>query len=374
MEDCLQRFVRLAERENREVSVVMVDLDHFKKLNDEHGHAFGDAVLRDTAMAIVGSLRETDVVCRYGGEELVVILPDCTLDRAVDKAEMLRLRVEALSKTHGAAISASFGAASVPYTSTGVMDLLAAADAALYRAKQEGRNRVVAAPTRPFHLDRLEDELRADAAGGGVGDLAPQGFSWSGDNAVERRFGVRVVGHLVGDALLHVADGLAQDLAEIGFAGEVAGDALDLGIVEQHRPGLVAEERAGPVGLVADHGVGRDVDDFRLDAEACGDGRVDRVPGEADIAGDVEILVERVRIAEELDEGLGEILGARQRPDRGAVAGDEDGLARQHAVGDDIAFVEHGGEARADGVAGAHIGPGELDPFIRFSQAILACE
>jgi len=159
MEDCLQRFVRLADRENREVSVVMVDLDHFKKLNDEHGHAFGDAVLRDTAMAIVGGLRETDIVCRYGGEELVVILPDCNLDRAEDKAEALRLRIEALSQTHGAAISASFGVAAVPYTSTGVTDLLAAADGALYKAKQNGRNQVVAAPTRPFHLDRLEDEL-----------------------------------------------------------------------------------------------------------------------------------------------------------------------------------------------------------------------
>lgn len=159
MEDCLQRFVRLAERENREVSIAMIDLDHFKQLNDEHGHAFGDAVLRDTAMAIVGSLRETDVVCRYGGEELVVILPDCNLERAADKAETLRLRVESLSKTHGAPISASFGVASVPYTSTGVMDLLAAADAALYKAKQDGRNQVVAAPTRPFHLDRLEDEF-----------------------------------------------------------------------------------------------------------------------------------------------------------------------------------------------------------------------
>jgi diguanylate cyclase (GGDEF)-like protein len=159
MEDCLQRFVRLADRENREVSVVMVDLDHFKKLNDAHGHAFGDAVLRDTAMAIVGGLRETDIVCRYGGEELVVILPDCNLDRAEDKAEALRLRIEALSQTHGAAISASFGVASVPYTSTGVTDLLAAADGALYKAKQNGRNQVVAAPTRPFHLDRLEDAL-----------------------------------------------------------------------------------------------------------------------------------------------------------------------------------------------------------------------
>lgn len=159
MEDSLQRFVRLAERENREISVVMVDLDHFKRLNDEHGHAFGDAVLRDTAMAIVGALRETDIVCRYGGEELVVILPDCSLERAADKAEMLRQRIEALSKTHAAPISASFGVAGVPYTSNSVTDLLAAADSALYEAKQDGRNRVVKAPTRPFHLDRLEDAL-----------------------------------------------------------------------------------------------------------------------------------------------------------------------------------------------------------------------
>jgi len=159
MEDCLQRFVRLADRENREVSVVMVDLDHFKKLNDTHGHAFGDSVLRDTAMTIVGALRETDIVCRYGGEELVVILPDCNLDRAEDKAELLRVRVAALSETHSAEISASFGVASVPYTSSGVMDLLAAADAALYRAKQGGRNCVMSAPTRPFQLERLEDGL-----------------------------------------------------------------------------------------------------------------------------------------------------------------------------------------------------------------------
>jgi predicted signal transduction protein with EAL and GGDEF domain len=64
-----------------------------------------------------------------------------------------------LSQTHGAAISASFGVAAVPYTSSGVSDLLASADGALYRAKQSGRNQVVAAATRPFHLDRLEDAL-----------------------------------------------------------------------------------------------------------------------------------------------------------------------------------------------------------------------
>ncbi|RYE07359.1 MAG: GGDEF domain-containing protein [Hyphomicrobiales bacterium] len=159
MEDCLQRFVRLADRENREVSVIMVDLDHFKRLNDEHGHAFGDSILRDTATTIISALRETDIVCRYGGEELVVILPDCNLERAADKAEILRQRIEALGTTHGTPISASFGVASVPYTSSGVVDLLGASDGALYKAKQAGRNRVEIAPRRPFQLDRLEDEL-----------------------------------------------------------------------------------------------------------------------------------------------------------------------------------------------------------------------
>lgn len=162
MEDILGRFVRIAEREHREVSIAMVDLDHFKRLNDEHGHAFGDTVLRDSAMTLLGALRETDVVCRYGGEELVVLLPDCNLDRAVDKAEMLRDRIEKLSQTHGARVTASFGVASVPYTSATVQDLLAAADAALYKAKQNGRNCVVAAPTRPFQMERLEDQIEPE--------------------------------------------------------------------------------------------------------------------------------------------------------------------------------------------------------------------
>jgi diguanylate cyclase (GGDEF)-like protein len=170
MEDVLQRFVRLAERDNREISVVMIDLDHFKRLNDERGHAFGDQVLRETAVALLGSLRETDIVCRYGGEELVVILPDCPPEHAVDKAESLRLRIEALSGAHGAAVTASFGVASVPHTSQSLPDLLAAADAALYKAKQNGRNQVVMAPLRAFRLDRRPegqgtvDEIPREAA------------------------------------------------------------------------------------------------------------------------------------------------------------------------------------------------------------------
>ena len=166
MEDCLQRFVRLAERENREISLLMVDLDHFKRLNDEHGHAFGDQVLRDSALTLTGSLRETDIVCRYGGEEIVVILPDCPLERAADKAEVLRLRIEELSNTHGADISASFGVASLPHTSNTVQDLLSAADAALYRAKQAGRNQVATAPLRPFRLDQAMVAAATDTAAG----------------------------------------------------------------------------------------------------------------------------------------------------------------------------------------------------------------
>ncbi|MDB5506940.1 MAG: diguanylate cyclase [Devosia sp.] len=159
MEDTLTRFVRLAEREQRTLSVIMIDLDNFKRLNDEHGHAMGDAVLRETASTIVSSLRETDVACRYGGEELIVILPDCELDKAAEKAELLRLRIESLSATHNTAISASFGVASIPHTSHATTDLLAAADAALYRAKQGGRNCVMKAPRRIGRPELAHDDV-----------------------------------------------------------------------------------------------------------------------------------------------------------------------------------------------------------------------
>ncbi|MCP4561937.1 MAG: GGDEF domain-containing protein [Bosea sp.] len=148
MEDALERVVRLAERERTEVSVIMIDLDHFKRLNDQYGHAKGDAVLRDSAAAIINQLRETDIACRYGGEELIVVLPNCGLDMAAAKAERIRASIEALSEPTGAQVSASLGVACVPTTSTSGRDLLANSDAALYRAKQEGRNRVVRAPSQ----------------------------------------------------------------------------------------------------------------------------------------------------------------------------------------------------------------------------------
>lgn len=143
MEDALERYSDQATRTQSPLSIIMIDLDHFKKLNDEHGHAMGDAVLAEAASAILASIRPCDIACRYGGEELVVLLPDCSLESAAAKAEVLRKMIEGLSDRHGILISASFGVSTIPETSKGG-DALADADRALYRAKREGRNRIVA--------------------------------------------------------------------------------------------------------------------------------------------------------------------------------------------------------------------------------------
>lgn len=167
MEDTLDRFLALAQRQNQETSVLMIDLDNFKLLNDEHGHAKGDAVLKDVASQIVGALRPSDVVCRYGGEELLVILPDCGLDDAMMRAEQVRARIEALSDPHGALISASIGVAALPENAKSSSDLLSASDAALYEAKALGKNRIHAAPplAKKTPIDTPSPRLVANEGG-----------------------------------------------------------------------------------------------------------------------------------------------------------------------------------------------------------------
>jgi diguanylate cyclase (GGDEF)-like protein len=145
MEDMLDRFVRLATRKDSALAVIMIDLDHFKRLNDQHGHLVGDAVLRAVAGTLTQAMRETDVACRYGGEELIVLMPDCDMAGALRKAEEIRARIEALSSAHGVEISASLGVAAFPSAASSVGGLVKAADDALYEAKSAGRNRVVAA-------------------------------------------------------------------------------------------------------------------------------------------------------------------------------------------------------------------------------------
>lgn len=159
MEDALERYLSLAERTGSATSVIMIDFDNFKRLNDEFGHAKGDAVLRDAASQLVGALRPSDVVARYGGEELMVILPNCGLEDAAGKAEVLRLRIESLSELHGTPVSASFGVACVPETSTNAADVVPMADAALYAAKEAGKNRVVSADKRAVREDKPAPRL-----------------------------------------------------------------------------------------------------------------------------------------------------------------------------------------------------------------------
>lgn len=145
MEDTLERFLALSNRSGSSTAVIMIDLDNFKSLNDQHGHAKGDSVLRDASAQVMGALRPTDVVCRYGGEEIIAILPDCPLDDAAAKAEQIRLRILALSDMHGCPVSASLGVAAMPETTVRGEELIPDADASLYLAKANGKNQVLAA-------------------------------------------------------------------------------------------------------------------------------------------------------------------------------------------------------------------------------------
>ncbi len=126
----------------------MLDIDHFKHINDRHGHLAGDAVLREIAAVVRESTRSEDLVCRFGGEEFVVVLPFSDPDLAGERAEQIRSSIASRTTHHdGAAIrvTASIGLAYAPAELRKETALIMLADQALYRAKAEGRNRVVLA-------------------------------------------------------------------------------------------------------------------------------------------------------------------------------------------------------------------------------------
>ena len=134
------------------VSLLLLDIDHFKELNDRYGHPFGDQVLRRLGEILNSSVYETDFVARYGGEEFAVILPRAQAQGAARKAEAIRKTVEQERFSLGfneARVSVSIGLAHFPADAATAEELISQADAALYRAKAQGRNRVVnAAPGR----------------------------------------------------------------------------------------------------------------------------------------------------------------------------------------------------------------------------------
>ncbi len=148
LEETLPREVARAKREGYSVCVAMIDLDHFKRINDRYGHQAGDKVLKTLACLLHDGARQGDIACRYGGEEFVVVLPRLSLEHALSRMEQWRQAFATARTQHGKLeISAtlSIGLALYPQNGTDAMELLAAADNALYRAKAEGRNRMVIA-------------------------------------------------------------------------------------------------------------------------------------------------------------------------------------------------------------------------------------
>ena len=147
-----QHFVSSAEmqfqyckKSSRQACLVLIDLDHFKVVNDTHGHAVGDRVLKRAVAACQEHLRSTDIFGRLGGEEFGIVLPECTLEQALGRAEQIRVAIATAASGEdapGVPISASFGVATIARSGYELRKLLIDADDGLYRAKREGRNRI----------------------------------------------------------------------------------------------------------------------------------------------------------------------------------------------------------------------------------------
>ncbi|AAZ97976.1 Putative diguanylate cyclase (GGDEF domain) [Thiobacillus denitrificans ATCC 25259] len=154
--DQLEQAWSAAARADTPLAVMVVDIDHFKHINDTHGHALGDKVLREAANALRASSRREDSVCRIGGEEFLVICPNTDLAAAMQSAERLRATLSARRIAVGEAectITASIGVAVREYDTADIDGLVSAADQALYAAKEAGRNQVCTQRRRPVAVE-----------------------------------------------------------------------------------------------------------------------------------------------------------------------------------------------------------------------------
>ncbi len=148
LQETLTRELACAEREECILAVILLDIDHFKQVNDAHGHQAGDLMLQALADLLRNNTRQMDVACRYGGEEFVVVMPGAPFDAALVRAEQLRAKFERLrivSNSVTLQATISLGVAAFPQHGKTSDELLRVADDALYAAKAAGRNRAVAA-------------------------------------------------------------------------------------------------------------------------------------------------------------------------------------------------------------------------------------
>lgn len=147
MEESFDREIESARRKGRSLAVILADVDNFKAINDTYGHVAGDLVLGYVADFFIENIRGSDIACRYGGDEFVLILPECPCREAAEKAEFMRRSIsETEIRLQGQTLrglTLSFGVAAFPENGSVREELVASADAALYSAKQAGKNRVV---------------------------------------------------------------------------------------------------------------------------------------------------------------------------------------------------------------------------------------
>jgi len=165
MQEFLDRELERAKRYKHPVSIVLTDIDHFKKFNDVYGHQVGDMVLAETARIMRETVRKSDLPARYGGEEFMAILPETDYKGAFAFAERLRKKVESSTYTHPETgqplkVTISVGVATFPLHADEKNELIKQADEALYRAKESGRNRVCIAEIDPKRLSEFERFLK----------------------------------------------------------------------------------------------------------------------------------------------------------------------------------------------------------------------
>ena len=149
LDETLKRELMRAERKKTPLALIVLDLDHFKNINDTYGHDAGDYVLTSVAREVMANIRDSDMACRFGGEEIVLILPECDQATAIKRAEKIRASIMLLDLRFVGStvppITASFGIAQFPEHGREANALIHAADQAMYRAKETGRNRVMLA-------------------------------------------------------------------------------------------------------------------------------------------------------------------------------------------------------------------------------------
>jgi diguanylate cyclase (GGDEF)-like protein len=157
-----RRFERLLEKEVSRTSryghafcLLMLDIDYFKQVNDNYGHEAGDEVIKSLAKTLQEGTRGVDLAARIGGEEFAIILTETNLESALEVAERLRVAIRGIQVAGVGQIAASFGVAECPSSAQTARELLATADAALYRAKREGRDRVAQAPTAESNSEEM---------------------------------------------------------------------------------------------------------------------------------------------------------------------------------------------------------------------------